>query len=43
MNDVRFESPKLAHAKEIASLVQGTTHLDKNSNYTYALWCTHFS
>ncbi|MFA1626923.1 hypothetical protein ACDY96_30575 [Rhizobium mongolense] len=43
MKDVRFQSPNLSHAKAIACLVQGTTRLDKNSSYTYALWCTHFS
>ncbi|WP_156886524.1 GNAT family N-acetyltransferase [Rhizobium gallicum] len=43
MKHVRFQSPDLSHANAIADLVQGSSRLDKNSNYTYALWCTHFS
>jgi L-2,4-diaminobutyric acid acetyltransferase len=43
MTDISFQSPTLAHVKEITRLVDGTDHLDRNSDYAYALWCTDFA
>ncbi|WP_165390161.1 GNAT family N-acetyltransferase [Thalassococcus sp. S3] len=43
MNTVRFQSPDLAHTRSIIELVSDTPWLDSNSEYAYALWCTHFA
>ncbi|WP_299704755.1 diaminobutyrate acetyltransferase [uncultured Tateyamaria sp.] len=43
MSIVRFQSPNLVHAPSIIELVNETPSLDSNSEYAYALWCTHFA
>lgn len=43
MTIVTFRSPDLSHAKDILGLVNTTQRLDANSQYAYALWCTHFA
>lgn len=43
MSNIKFQSPDLSHTREIISLVSSTPRLDQNSEYLYALWCSHFS
>jgi L-2,4-diaminobutyric acid acetyltransferase len=43
VSNVHFQSPNLSHAKDIISLVSSTPRLDQNSEYAYALWCSHFA
>ncbi|MEM9523713.1 MAG: GNAT family N-acetyltransferase [Pseudomonadota bacterium] len=43
MSIVTFQSPNLSHAKDIIALVKSTPWLDTNSEYAYALWCSHFA
>ena len=43
MGSVTFQSPNLSHAKGIIALVKSTPRLDTNSEYVYALWCSHFA
>lgn len=43
MDSVQFKSPDLSHTREIVALVRSTERLDNNSEYAYALWCSHFA
>lgn len=42
MQNLKFQSPDVSHAMQIWNLVDETKHLDNNSQYIYALWCTYF-
>ena len=43
MDSVEFKSPDITHTKEIVALVRNSERLDSNSEYAYALWCSHFA
>jgi L-2,4-diaminobutyric acid acetyltransferase len=43
LDGVKFQSPDLSHAAQIASLVRESPRLDSNSDYYYAIWCTDFA
>ena len=43
MYSVEFKSPDLTHTQEIVALVRNSERLDNNSEYSYALWCSHFA
>lgn len=43
MDSVEFRSPDLTHTTDIVSLVRSSERLDDNSDYAYALWCSHFA
>ena len=43
MDIVKFKSPDLTHTQEIVALVRNSERLDNNSEYSYALWCSHFA